>query len=711
MARRDVKLLGSLIDYVLDIKPYHTKLRDFASEIRFNDSVNVNLTETVLHHIHLQNVWGRDDLGGYKLSTIAEGIDSDRRFRIPAAIWPHFSTNDSLNFNQTPLGDDPAVIDLTDSNNDGIPDSYDPYVGSPNSSHFPTEDWIPVQGIIERTSINVTEVLSNSAIYYYLYDLTVYVNPDLESYYALGNDFQIFVNGNDLTSICDRVSAGSAYDDDNYEGLPYDTNAIAFVIRGLFGHYQLTEEDVASLPGIQNKFPQTIAEFGFAKSPPSIEIQYTNTGRYHVPFHQGSRVYVDGELQKFGTDYVVESSREFIQFLPGRKPAPGATITTNLMKSDKLFISITPPFDYAGVLSGYDVGNYDEYPYDLVNEFVPAISGAYDDRPYDEMPYEDGIPNVATDYFLIEVNFSHEGRHAPVTFFNSTGVDGKGTLNVLNVYDTATDGDIYLIAAVGPWLFTVQKIFPTLETKVTYASFKEIYDDGQISFQIDRTWTPYYMVPDNNTYMSHTEAFNLYPFINNDPTDYLVNLDLKTEHGVVTDPSGDGRHFPIELQSIGKIVKKRDQALTDSLTAIVDSNGATIYPNFEGDYYEFELNEIPIRGTYYEIRVEQNNGFNPTVRATIFDRVQINVFETDSDEVIEINSYTTHSTNEPSSLPDLPPETINDEFNQYVEPDYVDDDYVEQDLPAVYTTEDTYTQLFLTRLETLLQQMANPDYF
>jgi hypothetical protein len=397
--------------------------------------------------------------------------------------------------------------------------------------------------------------------------------------------------------------------------------------------------------------------------------------------------------------------------MPGRKPLPGTTITVNLMKSDKLFISITPPFNYNGILNGYDVGEYDVYPYDLVNEFVPAISGAYDIRPYDELPYEDGIPNVATDYFLVEINFNQPTRHSPVTFFNSTGVEGKGVLNVLKVYDAAADGDIYLVAAVGPWLFTVQKIFPTLSTSVTYASFKDVYDDGQLSFQIDRAWTPYYMVPDNNTYTSYTEAFNLYPFIVNDPTDYLVNLGLKTEHGVVTDPLPDGRHFPVELQSIGKITKKRDQGLTDKLSAIIDSTGATIYPDFKGDYYEFVLNDIPIRGTYYELRVEQNGGFNPIVRATVFDRVQINIFETDSDEVLEVNSYTTHVTNEPSPLPGAPPEVTDDEFTQYVVTDYVDDDYVEQDAITPITDQDTYTLAFVNKLESLFQLMANTDYF
>jgi len=678
MARRDIKLLGSLVDYIQDIKPYHTKLREFASEIIFNDNVNVSVTELMHDYIHMQNVWGRDDLGGYKLSTIAEGIESDRTFRIPAAIWPHFSIVDSLNFGQTPLGDDPAVIDLTDSNNNGIPDSHDPYVGNPNSSHFPAEDWIPVQGIITRTTIDVTDIVSNGGIYYYTYDLTIYVNSDLETFYGLGNDFKIFFNGADLSSVAERVDAGSSYDDDTFDSLPYDTDTVVFIVRDLFGHYQLTSDDIASLPGIQNKFPETIAAYGFAKNLPAIDIQYTNTGRFHVPFHQGSRVYVDGVLQKFGTDYLVESSREFIQFMPGKKPEAGSTITVNLMKSDKLFISITPPFDYNGVLAGYDIGTYEEYPYDLVNEFVQAISGAYDDWPYDELPYEDGIPNVPTDYFLIEVNRAYKDKHAPVTFFNSTGVSGKGVLNVLNIHDSAQDGDIYLIAAVGPWLFLVQKILPTLEPKLAYASFKQVFDNGAISFQIDRQWTPYYMVPDNNTYSSYTEAYNLYPFINNDPTDYLVNLDLKTEHGVMSDPTSDGRHFPVELISIGKIIKNRDQTLTNQISAVVDSNGITIYPDFKADYYEFVLNDIPIRGTYYEIRVEQNNGLNPTVRTTIWDRVQINVFETDSDEVTEVNSYTTHVTNEPSPLPGIPPEVSVDEFNQYVIPDYVDDDYVDQ---------------------------------
>lgn len=78
MIKKDVKLLGSLIDYVKDIKPYHSKLREFASELLFEDKCNLNIIDDMNLDLYFQNIWTRNDPGGFSLSKIAEGIESDR---------------------------------------------------------------------------------------------------------------------------------------------------------------------------------------------------------------------------------------------------------------------------------------------------------------------------------------------------------------------------------------------------------------------------------------------------------------------------------------------------------------------------------------------------------------------------------------------------------------------------------------------------------
>src|ERR1035437_7795942 len=105
------KLLSSFIDYVNDVKPYHSKVKEFLSELFFTDSFNVNIIENLNWTLYHQNVWTRDDVGGYNLQRLCEGIPLDQTFRIPAAIWPRWSIDHT---GQTPPGDDPALLNGND---------------------------------------------------------------------------------------------------------------------------------------------------------------------------------------------------------------------------------------------------------------------------------------------------------------------------------------------------------------------------------------------------------------------------------------------------------------------------------------------------------------------------------------------------------------------------------------------------------------------
>ena len=202
MASKDVTLLKSLSGYVNDVKPYHTKIKQFLSELFFEDSFNVNVTEKLDWNIYHQNIWTRDDLGGYRLQRLCEGYEGDRTFRIPDAVWPRFSVSD--NPGQTPPGDDPAL---------------DRSVG------------------------------------------TQYIPPQL-----------------------------------------------------------------SAMPVTTFKGSDGVA------------------GRFKVPFHQGSRVYKNGAQQQYGVDYIVDSTRSFIQFIVA--PLPNDLIDVQLFRVDRLFIAYNYPFDY-----------------------------------------------------------------------------------------------------------------------------------------------------------------------------------------------------------------------------------------------------------------------------------------------------------------------------------------------------------------------------
>lgn len=66
-------LTSSLISYIEDIKPYHTKLRDVSSRLFFNDSIKTKIVESYNDILIFQNKWSIDDIGGFFLSNLSGG--------------------------------------------------------------------------------------------------------------------------------------------------------------------------------------------------------------------------------------------------------------------------------------------------------------------------------------------------------------------------------------------------------------------------------------------------------------------------------------------------------------------------------------------------------------------------------------------------------------------------------------------------------------
>lgn len=469
MTSRDVTLLNSLVDYVLDVKPYHTKIKQFLSELFFEDSFNANVTDSLSWNVYHQNQWTRDDVGGYYLQKLCEGIQADLTFRIPAAVWPRRSIDDDIG--QTPPGDDPAEWD-------GITSS---------ESHF------------------------------------------------LGSNH---------------------------------------------------------VPG--------------------------NTSKYAVPFHQGSRVYVDGVLQVYGTDYVVDTTRGFILFAT----PPGALqqIDVQLFKVDRLFIAFNYPFD-VNVNRDYDMYAYDLLPYDSDEDYPGQLD---------------------SDYFQVAIDHSQLTGHQPVMFHNAVQYRvPKAELRMLGVTGSTVTGDVWRIKAVGPWTFIVQK---NGAGQTWYAKFKEIFDNGQISFIIDKVWANYYLVPDTSTYDVSVESL--------DDTDFKVDLTLTTEHGVVTDPAPP-LHRPMEF-ILKDITVLGGYDLDPYGTELYDEPNPSFTPGFSLgkvkkitqnlipgalDYYAFVLSEIPLRGTYVELRIEQNGQLNPWINSNVQDDMYMRVTWPNGADVSLIDLY------------------------------------------------------------------------
>jgi hypothetical protein len=195
------------------------------------------------------------------------------------------------------------------------------------------------------------------------------------------------------------------------------------------------------------------------------------------------------------------------------------------------------------------------------------------------------------------------------------------------------DGAFWKVVAIGPWSFSVQQIQPVIGP-IYYASFKVPFNNGQIAFLITNAWSEFYMTPDSNAYNAAGEDYfdNMYYDGPADGTDYLVNLALETQHGVVTDPNPSysyewlngttvetqtGEHFPVNLIPFGTL----------QLVNELDVNGNIVYQNgIPQQYYSFTVGTndpldtaTPYLGTYIELRVEQNTQYNPRAGAVMSD--------------------------------------------------------------------------------------------
>lgn len=476
MASNEEKLLNSLIDYINDVKPYHTKLLDFTSELLFEDNFNISIKDNLQSTIYFQNIWTRDSVGGFLLTSLSEGLESDKIFRIPAAIWPRVSIDDSLNYNQSPIV---SSINLIDFNNDGFPDSSEVVNGRFYSLHQLGSDQIEVDAKIIATSVEINSASETSGTYDYNYNLTIDLDLTEEGSYGFGLGKHIFID--------DVLYVGSITEVGN-----------SIIIDNLTSSYTPSVEDLLLLENAESATPEFFAGFYESTKPHKINVLYFETGRYRIPYHQGSRIFVNDIESEYNVAYVVDLSYGFIQFLPGYKPALTDEITLDLFENDSFYISYNYPFIFSS-------GN--------------------------------------EDFFTITINSSLESGYS-LNFTTTGSTINRANLDVLEIYPGAVDGTVYKIKAINYWNFSVEILSPIPEDLGSLL-FKSEFNDGKIKFKIDNTWSEY------------------------------------------------------NYSNFGQI------------NIIEETPG--------NRYYQFSFNIIPPKGTYIELRIDQNNNLNQVLNTSILE--------------------------------------------------------------------------------------------
>jgi len=409
---------------------------------------------------------------------------------------------------------------------------------------------------------------TNGGIFSTYNDATMYVN-DVDSRVFILNSSPLL---SDVTITVTEVQVNYGRTRCNYlntDGVPYYGNqATAFGqlinLRKSDSTKTLVDVGAAAL---------ALAAVSFNAAPDSFVVRYeSGTGRYPVQFHQGSYVTVNGVQQIFGTDYVVESTRNAIQFLAGKHPTSNQALRFNIFTVDKMFFAETSPFSVnligelespgTWVLNGYD-------------------ETALDDAPYGFTVY--GTSQYFSDMWTVTIDTSLQTKYSSFVFTNlSPSVTNKPTLQNFRVLGQAVTGDVWHIVASGPWAV---KVYKNSSTNIDYVSLGETYNNGSITFTLDRNWVSYYWTPDENRYQDFSLAgYGLQNVISHDPTDFQVNINLKAQHGTLPAPSPTNAHG----------------VMTNQLGYLKVTNDNGVHS------YSFMMTSPPSVGTMVNIAVEQH---------------------------------------------------------------------------------------------------------
>lgn len=607
-------LLKTFESYLLDIKPYHTKLDGIYVDYLFQDRFQVSLTEHVpIWQFYLQNVFASSDkLGGWRLYNTIDSSINSKKFLIPQTIIPRFSIN---TFNeQFPVGHNPAT------ENDPNPVNEVPWY--PSGTQFTRQGWSysHQQGITDELPYYV-EIASKVILIDSIVNITgtITATYDVDYFYDTANVYgadittlKLYVNGT-LTA----TDANHVFDQGDEKvtiknltktftlSIVSDKLLVTSTVNGQtliedLSYLPLAAEAIAANDITDSKLVTALTSHikqNLYSDNQNVLITFTESGTYRIPFHNGSYVTVNSTPQVFGTDYIVSGSRNFIQFLTGKHPVQDDDIRINYFNVDRLFISITLPFD-VNVTDGYDDRSYDNFPYDNSNDDGELIN---------------------TDYFLLTVDNTLPGGYS-VQFFNAIDGTNKASMQDIVIDSSAPNGEIWTITAINQKVVSVTGSITGNSGKAYY---RQRYSNGKIAFTLDNTFLSYYMIPDNPqpplpgvggtaTYSDiDYDLFGLFTFGGSrDTQDYLINLNLTETHGVppgYVDQAVSYFDDPVDLNPLGTIT--------------MDSN----------QNYYFNLSESQPVGSVIEFRVEQNNQYNTWVQIEIKENLIINEITLPSD--------------------------------------------------------------------------------
>ncbi len=513
--------LNALQKYLLDIKPYHTKLKELRADYIFEDQMAVTfIDELPFTKVNLQNCWGKDDVGGWRLSTISDGSQSMKTFRLPATIIPRYSLNTGdIDHISVPPGYDPATPSNLGGAGAGVPAGEIPWFGTADAdswlnnftwSHQLGSDTIPYEipllrtqfvaisfSLLSATKIRVLFFTINYLDYQFGETVLGYdfsVAPTCKSYlgitqsYTYDSGLKTAQHINSLVDIDFSVPGQMTLEKPNFPSGVFKSRTVS--ISHIFGYEDTVAEILTGVNTARAKaFLQSYVS-DFETEVPSFQYYIENSRTYRIPFHSGLAVRVTipevSTTDKFiGTHWLPLANRDGIIFIDGQEPSPTDEIRFGIMTVDRLSLSYNIPF-VSDVATSYDNSRYDMTVYDSYADMLVPDSDTF------TLTVTSTAPRYTLSFHDVSID---QGK--------------KGHLTKVSISDVAPLGEIWTIKAITPIKFTVvgslsgevSNIHPYGGTTGAVAIYGKPFDNGLISFTIENKFSEYFITLASDSYL------------------------------------------------------------------------------------------------------------------------------------------------------------------------------------------------------------------
>jgi hypothetical protein len=205
MITSDTTDVNSLVSYINDIKPFHSKLTEVVIEYQANDNMNVAITDKDFMAMQFSSVW--------QIEEVSDGIQT--RYRIPAAVMPRYSED----FHQS------TRIGVTDEI-PGVPGAY----AVPNNAALQ----VSVNGFLKVLGFDYT-VNSDRTVVQFIGNSIPQLNDDVELNWAVMDRVFIGIGNNPIvwqSYTLDYVTEDSCYEIMPFDIEPYDSDSAGLYFNG-----------------------------------------------------------------------------------------------------------------------------------------------------------------------------------------------------------------------------------------------------------------------------------------------------------------------------------------------------------------------------------------------------------------------------------------------------------------------------------------------